>query len=476
MFHRMSQLTLDENTNPSLINNSIIDNPIKPISIHTTKPSIIKQNHNNLYHDKENQVNNNGTMRTALSSIMNKMKTGFKKQKELDEKINNKPQKQQITSTTTTTTTTNTNNNNNAMNNNNNNTIATNIIITNMSLPQQQDTFHCEEEQLTNNNNICTPPKKNNKLNGNAIVPTTIIEDDNTTTSTTTLINNNNNKNVLVSPGIDKGDTDPQSCVEYVKDIYQHYKSIETKYRADPDYISKQPYLKHKHRFMIVNWLVEVHKHFELSNATLFLTINLLDRFLSKQPVGLKYLQLVGATCLFISSKYEDLQYPTSGELVKISKNNFTKEEMLHVERMILKELDFNITVATIYPFLKRYLKCARCKFDQLATSYYLVELSLLEETCLNYLPSMIASACIYLAGKFCRRENCWDEVLQYYTGYTEQDIAECASVMFKIARKYSLTSDSIISREKYLHADKARVAYKVISHFEKVKKKESGI
>ena len=61
--------------------------------------------------------------------------------------------------------------------------------------------------------------------------------------------------------------------------------------------------VKEKMRAILVDWLVEVHAKFHLVPETLYLTVDLLDRYLLIAPVRRVKLQQVGVTCLFIASK-----------------------------------------------------------------------------------------------------------------------------------------------------------------------------
>jgi len=58
---------------------------------------------------------------------------------------------------------------------------------------------------------------------------------------------------------------------------------------------------------ILLDWLVQVHAQFRLLPEMLFLYVNIIDRFLSAWGVSLVKLQLVGITCLFISSKVEEI-------------------------------------------------------------------------------------------------------------------------------------------------------------------------
>ena len=56
--------------------------------------------------------------------------------------------------------------------------------------------------------------------------------------------------------------------------------------------MSKQTDINGKMRAILIDWLVEVHLKFKLMPETLFLTHNLIDRFLSKKVVTRKNLQV----------------------------------------------------------------------------------------------------------------------------------------------------------------------------------------
>ncbi|KAG2374356.1 hypothetical protein C9374_010926 [Naegleria lovaniensis] len=447
MYQRPTTLSMvvpnDENTNPMAAEMIQSKDPIKPISLHPSKPVIGKKtNTTTLLTTKEDTAG----MRTALSSIVNRVKmiTRPKKPEDLKKVSNESTNSSTSTAALAATTTTSNQDSENKDPQLSSRTSQAASLSTEATTSSNNNSTNANNEPSTcsqKQSMACTPQKKTTEF--------------------------------FTSPGIDKADAnDPQSCVEYVKDIHSHLKKIETKYRADPTYLSKQSIMRHKHRFTVVNWMIEMHQKFQLNNATLFLAVNLLDRFLSLQDVPLKSLQLLAATCMFVAAKYEELQYPVSAEIVEISSHVFSKDELLKMERILLKELDFNITVATVYPFLKRYSKCARCDFNQLALAYYLAELSLLEEASLYYLPSQIASACIYIAGRLCQKKNSWDDVLHYYTGYTEQDIEPCASVIVKIARKYSSNDIKTCTRTKYSQEEKAKVAWIVMSYFNRSNQK----
>jgi cyclin B len=56
-----------------------------------------------------------------------------------------------------------------------------------------------------------------------------------------------------------------------------------------------------KMRAILVDWLVEVHHRFKLQPFTLWLCVNILDRYLMKMPTNRNKLQLVGVSALLIA-------------------------------------------------------------------------------------------------------------------------------------------------------------------------------
>jgi hypothetical protein len=51
-------------------------------------------------------------------------------------------------------------------------------------------------------------------------------------------------------------------------------------------YMGVQSDINEKMRAILIDWLIEVHMKFKLLPETLFLTINMIDRFLEKQVIA----------------------------------------------------------------------------------------------------------------------------------------------------------------------------------------------
>jgi flagellin-specific chaperone FliS len=77
---------------------------------------------------------------------------------------------------------------------------------------------------------------------------------------------------------------DPQSIAEYAQEIYDSMIDLEANYKIDNDYLSKvQTEIKDTSRAFLVEWIIDVHRKFRLMPETLYVTINIIDRYLSLQ-------------------------------------------------------------------------------------------------------------------------------------------------------------------------------------------------
>ena len=128
---------------------------------------------------------------------------------------------------------------------------------------------------------------------------------------------------------IDERDQNDPLCVtSYVNDMYNHFRMKETVTSVRPIYMETQPHINQKMRSILVDWLIEVHLKFKLVPETLYLTVNLIDRYLERAEVSRAKLQLVGVSCLLVASKYEEIYPPELRDLVYICDRAYTRQDV----------------------------------------------------------------------------------------------------------------------------------------------------
>ncbi|CAB4432861.1 unnamed protein product [Rhizophagus irregularis] len=228
---------------------------------------------------------------------------------------------------------------------------------------------------------------------------------------------------------------DPMMISEYAVDIFKYLKELESEIMPKPDYMSSQSELSWRMRGILVDWLIEVHHKFRLLPETLFLAVNIIDRFLSVRVVSLVKLQLVGITGLFIAAKYEELLAPSIKNFIYMADNGYTEEEILKAERYVLTTIDFKLCYPNPMNFLRRSSKADHFDIQARTVAKYLMEISLVDYKFLPLPPSMIAAAALYLSRKMLNRSE-WHANLIHYSQYTEEELQQCEQLMLQYLMK----------------------------------------
>lgn len=229
---------------------------------------------------------------------------------------------------------------------------------------------------------------------------------------------------------LDKEDVDdPLMVSEYVVEIFEYLKELEIATMANPDYMDSQNELEWKMRGILVDWLLEVHTRFRLLPETLFLAVNIIDRFLSTKIVQLDRLQLVGVTAMFIASKYEEVLSPHVQNFRHVADDGFTEEEILSAERFVLSALNYDLSYPNPMNFLRRISKADNYDIQTRTLGKYLLEIGCLDHRFLAHPPSQVAAAAMYLARLVLERGP-WDSTLAHYSGYSEDEIQPVLNLM----------------------------------------------
>ncbi|KAL8947152.1 MAG: hypothetical protein Q9222_006535 [Ikaeria aurantiellina] len=228
---------------------------------------------------------------------------------------------------------------------------------------------------------------------------------------------------------------DPLMVAEYVVEIFEYLKVVEEATMPNPTYMEHQDHLEWHLRGVLVDWLIEVHMRFHLLPETIFLAINIIDRFLSTRVVELEKLQLVGITAMFIASKYEEVLSPHVQNFKHVADDGFSEEEILKAERFVLAALNYDLSYPNPMNFLRRISKADSYDIQTRTLAKYLLEISLLDHRFIKYPPSHVAAGAMYLARLILERGE-WDATIAHYAGYTEGEIEPVFKLMLDYLRR----------------------------------------
>lgn len=174
-----------------------------------------------------------------------------------------------------------------------------------------------------------------------------------------------------------------------------------------PDYMANQGEIQWSMRAILMDWLVQVHFRFALLPETLFLCVNLVDRFLSKKVVSVGKLQLAGATAIFIAAKYEEITAPTVSEIKFMVDGGYTVDEILKAERFMLNILNYDLGWPGPMSFLRRISKADDYDLETRTVAKYFLELTIMDERFVATPPSFL-SAGAHCLSRLMLRKGCW--------------------------------------------------------------------
>nr|GMD26382.1 cyclin-SDS [Ipomoea batatas] len=182
-------------------------------------------------------------------------------------------------------------------------------------------------------------------------------------------------------------------------------------------------------RLQMVHWIVQQSSKNELQKETMFLGVNLFDRFLTKGYFrNKKNLQIAGIACLTLATRIEENQPLNSiqDETFNIGGNVYSRCEVVAMEWVVLEVLNFQCFLPTIYNFLWFYLKAARASDMMEKRTKYLAVLALLGHEQLSYWPSTVAAGLVILASSFIDQHASCDLVTECHSRTKDDDLSKC--------------------------------------------------
>ena len=220
-----------------------------------------------------------------------------------------------------------------------------------------------------------------------------------------------------------------QNADEYFNDICAELFKNEEKYLADPNYMSRQGDINHKMRAILIDWLIDVHLKYKLVPNTMYIAVNLIDRYLEKNETNRAKLQLVGVTAMFIACKYEEIYPPRLKDFVYITDGAYVKADVLKMEHKMLESLDFNITFPTQWSIFEIYRKKLDLNEKSFKLAWFLLELCLIDYKSLKFKMSVLAASAILIATKTLGvYRNYW---FNKNIGIDEKKLEECCKEMY---------------------------------------------
>ncbi|KAJ8291033.1 hypothetical protein GJAV_G00020650 [Gymnothorax javanicus] len=244
-------------------------------------------------------------------------------------------------------------------------------------------------------------------------------------------------KNLFIKPS-------PLPCLSWAdsEDVWIKMLNKELKYIHDKSFMERHPRLQPKMRAILLDWLLEVSEVYALHRETFYLAQDYFDRFmLTQEDISKTRLQLIGITSLFIASKIEEIYPPKLHEFAYVTDGACDEDEILEMELIMLKALNWELCPETVISWLKLYIQMASLKESpnvlepQFSQEMYiqitqLLDLCILDICSLDYQYGVLAAAAFYHFTSI--------EVVEKASGLTWDNIENCANWMTPFVRTVS--------------------------------------
>jgi len=121
----------------------------------------------------------------------------------------------------------------------------------------------------------------------------------------------------------------------------------------------KKHYISSKERTHMVGWMMEIFASYPSEPLSFFLSVEIMDNYLQKteKKYNEKDLHLIGMVAVYMASKMEDLIPLHMIHIkTKIGHDRFTQEEIILMEKDMLKILNWDLMFITTYDVVKIFL------------------------------------------------------------------------------------------------------------------------
>ena len=133
---------------------------------------------------------------------------------------------------------------------------------------------------------------------------------------------------------IDKKDKENiYTCADYAEDVSRYLRGREKITELKNTLLSNQKEIKEIHRERVIEWMVGVQMRYKLTDETLYMAINILDRYLDKETIKKSNFSLLGLTAILIASKYEEIYPPHLKNFVGCCDEDFSSPEIFRLDR-----------------------------------------------------------------------------------------------------------------------------------------------
>lgn len=116
------------------------------------------------------------------------------------------------------------------------------------------------------------------------------------------------------------------------------------------------------HRFLVLDWLMELSNNFRLHRQTYHMAVSMIDRMVMGSPgITKKELQLLSIACLYVASKVEEPLPPPMPDFLIAAPAGTDKHDIVAVELQVMQALAWTPSRATVFQWVGTLVHAVCC-------------------------------------------------------------------------------------------------------------------
>jgi hypothetical protein len=250
----------------------------------------------------------------------------------------------------------------------------------------------------------------------------------------------------------------PSDCHDFELEVYRFMRKAEGSNIPSPQLFSHQENITPRMRTTVVDWIIDVHRKMQMHTDTLWLTVMLIDQYLTSKSIPKTQFQRLACAAVVIAAKSGEQNPPSLRELVELADRSFSVGALSRMEADLFATVHFHVDPILPSMFLKRFLRLANADVELMMLAHFLAEVALLETELIGTLPSILAAAALCLALALLRGPKTWDATLVNNTGYATEQLSDIVQKLLSAVSGLG-TGKFQALRKKYASEHTAKVS-----------------
>ncbi|EDQ89700.1 uncharacterized protein MONBRDRAFT_37010 [Monosiga brevicollis MX1] len=197
-----------------------------------------------------------------------------------------------------------------------------------------------------------------------------------------------------------------------------------------------------KMRFILMDWLIEVADLKTFGGETLFVAMDLVDRFLQHCRITRKTLQLLGIACMVMAARYLEEGVITIREAAWLTDSMYSYDQIVRTIGQVLVDVSGNVIRPTTFHYLNLLLQIGGATPAVFLLGQHMAEALILTIPLTEFPPAKLAAAMACCTFALAGVPQPWSSTMERWSGLELRTIYDLAIKCFSLFRKQERVVD----------------------------------